>query len=106
MAEKWEEEEEVFRRLSAADASRLWDNELSYLDFFRIDSLLIGLELDALELRFAQRHADQFRDRIHLHIDRDCGDLDQLREWQDAFLAHIPEPDRTWVQTCFYGDDI
>lgn len=105
MAKKWEEEEEVFRRLLAADASLLWNDGITYLDFFRIDSLLIGLELDALELRFSQRHAPRFADRIRIHGDRDCGDLDQLRTWQDAFLADVPEPDRGWVQARFYGDD-
>lgn len=97
---------QVFRRIACERDFQLVTGaaEIRYSDFYRLDFILVSLELDSLELAFSQRYADRFRGRLERHIDIDCGDWDAIRSWCDEFMANIcSQEDREWVAAKFFG---
>ena len=95
-----------FRQISSErDFTLFTTDKISYLDYYRLDYLLIALGLDWLELDFAQRHDVQFRERRNLHEAVDCGDWEMLQKWETEFLDNITDVQtRRKVQKRFQED--
>lgn len=88
----YRKELEQFQQISSErDFTLFTADKISYLDYYRLDYLLITLGLDWLELDFAQRHDAQFRERRNQHEAVDCGDWELLQKWEDEFLDNITD---------------
>lgn len=83
---------EQFRQISSErDFTLFTTDRISYLDYYRLDYLLIALGMDWLELDFSQRHDSQFRERRKLHETVDYGDFEMLQKWETEFLDNITD---------------
>lgn len=102
----YQNELEQFRKISShQDFNLLFTDKISYLDYYRLDYLLIALGMVLLELDFAQRHESQFRERRKQHEAIGCVDLDTLDRWETDFLNNITDKHiRNKIQKRFKED--